>query len=56
VGLERGSLSLVSTIEELLGRKISDSGLESREYGGIRGSVVVKALCYKTEGRGFDNR
>jgi hypothetical protein len=28
VGLERGSLSLVSTIEELLGRKSSGSGLE----------------------------
>jgi hypothetical protein len=33
VGLERGALSLVSTIEELLERKISGSGLESREYG-----------------------
>jgi hypothetical protein len=33
VGLERGSLSLVSTTEELLERKISSSGLESREYG-----------------------
>jgi hypothetical protein len=32
VGLERGPLSLVSTIEELLERK-SGSGLESREYG-----------------------
>jgi hypothetical protein len=32
VGLERGSLSLVSTIEELLVRKIRGSGLESREY------------------------
>jgi hypothetical protein len=32
VGLERGPLSLVSTIE-LLGRKSSGSGLESREYG-----------------------
>jgi hypothetical protein len=31
--LERGLLSLVSTIEELLGRQISGSGLESREYG-----------------------
>jgi hypothetical protein len=30
VGLERGPLSLVSTIEELLGRKRSGSGLESR--------------------------
>jgi hypothetical protein len=33
VGLERGPLSLVSTIEELLGRKINDPGLDSREYG-----------------------
>jgi hypothetical protein len=31
--LERGPLSLVSTIEELLGRKSSDSGLEIWEYG-----------------------
>jgi hypothetical protein len=23
---------------------------------GARGSVVVKALCYKPEGHGFDNR
>jgi hypothetical protein len=23
---------------------------------GARGSVVVKALCYKPEGRGFDSR
>jgi hypothetical protein len=33
VGLERGPLSLVNTIEELLGRKSSGSGLENREYG-----------------------
>jgi hypothetical protein len=33
VGLERGPLGLVSTTEELLGRNISGSGLESREYG-----------------------
>jgi hypothetical protein len=25
-------------------------------YMGTRGSVVVKALCYKPEGRGFDSR
>jgi hypothetical protein len=31
-GLERGPLSLVSTIEKLLGRKISGSGLENQEY------------------------
>jgi hypothetical protein len=33
VGLEQGLLSLVSTIEELLDRKSSSSGLENREYG-----------------------
>jgi hypothetical protein len=30
MGLEQGPLSLVITIEELLQRKSSDSGLESR--------------------------
>jgi hypothetical protein len=33
VGLERGPLGLVSTIQKLLGRKSSGSGLQSREYG-----------------------
>jgi hypothetical protein len=33
VGLERSPLSLVSTTEELLGRKSSGSGVENREYG-----------------------
>jgi hypothetical protein len=33
VGMERGPLSLVSTNEELLGRKSSGSGLEIRKYG-----------------------
>jgi hypothetical protein len=33
VGLERRPLSFVSTIEELLGRNGSGSGLENREYG-----------------------
>jgi hypothetical protein len=32
VGLELGPLCLVSTIEELLGRKSSGSGIENREY------------------------
>jgi hypothetical protein len=32
VGLERGPLSLVGKIEELLGRKCSGSGLESQDY------------------------
>jgi hypothetical protein len=33
VGLERGQLILVSTTEELLGRKSRGSCLENREYG-----------------------
>jgi hypothetical protein len=33
VGLERGTLSFVITNEELLERKSSGSGLESRDYG-----------------------
>jgi hypothetical protein len=33
VGLERGPLSLVSTTEEILDRKVSGSCLENREYG-----------------------
>jgi hypothetical protein len=33
VSLERGTLSLVITIEELLEIKSSGFGLESREYG-----------------------
>jgi hypothetical protein len=32
VGLERGPLSVVSTIEELLEIKSSGSGLENRDY------------------------
>jgi hypothetical protein len=33
VGLKRSPLGLVSTTEEVLGRKSSGSGLEIREYG-----------------------
>jgi hypothetical protein len=33
VGLERGPLSFVSTIEDLLERKSGGSGLENRYYG-----------------------
>jgi hypothetical protein len=34
MGLELRPLTLVGTIEELLERKSSGSGLENREYGG----------------------
>jgi hypothetical protein len=40
VGLERGPLSLVSTIEERLGRKSSSSRLENRDYG-RKGSAAL---------------
>jgi hypothetical protein len=40
VGLDRGPLSLVSTIEELLGEKSIGFGLENREYG-RRGSAAL---------------
>jgi hypothetical protein len=40
VGLERGPLRLVSTTEELLDRKSSGTGLESRDYG-CRGSAAL---------------
>jgi hypothetical protein len=40
VGLERGPLSVVSTIEELLERKISGSGLEIQDYG-LRKSAAL---------------
>jgi hypothetical protein len=39
VGLERRPLILVSTIEELLGRNSSGSGLENRYYGRRRSAV-----------------
>jgi hypothetical protein len=38
--LERGPLSLMSTIQELLERKSSGSGLENRDYG-RRGSTAL---------------
>jgi hypothetical protein len=45
VGLERGPLSLVSTSEELLGRKSRGSGIESRDTAvGIRHSDHVTHL------------
>jgi hypothetical protein len=46
VGLERGPLSLVSTIEELLERKSRGSGLESREYGRKYTSRLPRGILY----------
>jgi hypothetical protein len=46
VGLERGPLSLVSTIEELLDRKISVSGLETRKYSHRNPSRLPRDTLY----------
>jgi hypothetical protein len=58
VGLERGPLSLVSTIEELLARKCSSSGLESQEYGRRDSSRWPRdtPLCAKVGTSFADNR
>jgi hypothetical protein len=49
VSLERGPLSLVSTVEELLGRKRSGSRLENRDYGHRDPSRWPYAtLCWQT--------
>jgi hypothetical protein len=49
VGLERGPLSPLSTIEELLGRK-SGSGLEIRECGRRDSYPEKLALTSRTSG------
>jgi hypothetical protein len=46
VGLERGPLSLMSTIEELLERKSSGSGLEIRENGRRDPSRRLRGTLY----------
>jgi hypothetical protein len=46
VGLERGPLSLVSTIEEQLGSKSSTSGLEIRDYGRRDPSCWPRGILY----------
>jgi hypothetical protein len=42
VGMERDPLSLLSTIEELLERKSSGSGLENRDYGRKGSTALTK--------------
>jgi hypothetical protein len=46
VGLERGPLSLVSKIEELLGKESSGSGLENRDYGRTNPSRWQRGTLY----------
>jgi hypothetical protein len=46
VGLERGTLGLVNTIEELFERKSSCSGLEIQEYGRHTDHVAPSTQVY----------
>jgi hypothetical protein len=46
VGLEQGPLSLMSTTEELLGRKSSGSGVENRQYGRMDPSRWPRGTLY----------
>jgi hypothetical protein len=55
VSLERGPLSLVSTIEELFGRKSSGYGLESRDYR-RRGSAALTTWLPLSAKVGDDKR
>jgi hypothetical protein len=45
-----------STPSTRKGKRSSFEILFCLDIEGARGSVVVKALCYNPEGRGFDNR
>jgi hypothetical protein len=47
VGQVRGPLNLVSTIEELFGRKSSGSGLENQEYGRRDSSRWPRGTIYQ---------
>jgi hypothetical protein len=46
VGLERGPLSFAITIEEILGRKSSGSGLENQECGRRDPSRLPRGTLY----------
>jgi hypothetical protein len=47
VGLERGPLSLVITIEKLHGRKSGGSGLENRDYGCRESAALTSFIPQK---------
>jgi hypothetical protein len=56
--LSRGTTLLPLRVNSSELKKIGTSYIFISVLGleGARGSVVVKALCYKLEGRGFDSR
>jgi hypothetical protein len=54
VGLQRGPFSLVSTTEELLGRKSSGFGLENQEYGRMDPSRRPRGTNFADKRRSLD--
>jgi hypothetical protein len=52
-GSERGRLSLVSTIEELLGRKTSVSSIENSQYGHMDATLTTWYLLSTNVGSNF---
>jgi hypothetical protein len=57
VGLERGPLSLVSTVEELLERKSSGSSVENLDYGlGYPSRWLRDTLYSKKVGSNFADK
>jgi hypothetical protein len=56
VGLERGPLSLVSTIEELLEQESSGSGLEIREYSRRDPSLWPRGTLFAKVGTNFADK
>jgi hypothetical protein len=52
--LEKTDIVKVSFYEDL--ERVFENFSKYHMEMGARGSVVVKALCYKPEGRGFDSR
>jgi hypothetical protein len=53
---ELGTTLAVTSNRRPLRRKTVSFSQCIRSELGVRGSVVVKALCYKPEGRGFETR
>jgi hypothetical protein len=54
--LKNVSLSFLSPPRLMLAQYSENSIMHSAQARGVRGSVVVKGVCYKPEGRGLEIR